>query len=759
MSFHCVEEMRCPEGPLHPSLQRALDRDIAELRQLQRQTEDRDSLLALRGASDGERAAGTALLMESCLMSDCPFSVLWLEQDTALFDIDGVRWLAPRVMLAITSRPRDDAPGTEGYLGGLPLELELTYLPLTDLSCSVSPVLGPTSQPEVLPATPVVRLPPPTAIPSKNFSNSEEEEEEEEEHRNSAAAPIKNQEFTSSSIVPTTGELPPSYTELPSPMNQTTTGRVLPVIRVRVTSTVFHCMVDEDTGLLRQDEVQHALEREHKECDQIFAAPSPFALHTAVSVVHAAVWALSQPRKLSLRAEAVPAEDDLLHFWQHRDNWRSSEAEAAAALLPASWEQFEAAGDGGGDQPSTSQMCSRAKTSVSEAGRTVSALQRELLKKFIANIIASQTEQAEQEMNFLRKRQDAFLQALRVYSPKTAMLFTPRRLQPDGLREAACYVLQDDYGETVEVGSGRKRQRSPDALRLPSTLQRPCAFSGIVEGELLNFMRDHDIATHCGAHILRTSFCREDAPHVFSFPFLTETFCEILAAEVKQYEATPGLPKFRPNSMNRYGLILNEIGLKPFVDELCRVFIFPIASCLFPEQLLGVDTLASSSSPSAAGCHGDNEADGGAPRYSRCFLDHHHTFVVEYRTGGDVALDMHSDDSEVTLNVNLSSNFEGSSLCFCGMPETARHRKHSRSYSHQKGRAVVHPGALRHGALPLTSGERMNMIVWARSTWLRQHQQSQRGSRRYAFASDEEEPDRICMSRTHDPDFDVKFPS
>ncbi len=45
--------------------------------------------------------------------------------------------------------------------------------------------------------------------------------------------------------------------------------------------------------------------------------------------------------------------------------------------------------------------------------------------------------------------------------------------------------------------------------------------------------------------------------------------CEMLLDEADGYNAS-GLPTSRPNSMNKYGLVLNEIGLESLFDSLLR---------------------------------------------------------------------------------------------------------------------------------------------------------------------------------------------
>ena len=59
-------------------------------------------------------------------------------------------------------------------------------------------------------------------------------------------------------------------------------------------------------------------------------------------------------------------------------------------------------------------------------------------------------------------------------------------------------------------------------------------------------------------------------------------------------------------------------------------------------------------------------------------FDQHHTFVCQYMLGQDTSLDMHHDDSDVTLNVCLGKDFEGATLSFCGsIFDGKQHRRHT----------------------------------------------------------------------------------
>ena len=119
---------------------------------------------------------------------------------------------------------------------------------------------------------------------------------------------------------------------------------------------------------------------------------------------------------------------------------------------------------------------------------------------------------------------------------------------------------------------------------------------------------------------------------VYSFPLLNDEACDRLCDEIEHFGET-GLPARRPNSMNRYGLILNEVGMRPSLDAL-QAEVWRVARELWPVE--------------------------GAR------FDDHHSFCVSYRPDEDRGLDMHTDNSDVTLNVCLGRDFTAAGLTFCG---------------------------------------------------------------------------------------------
>jgi hypothetical protein len=214
---------------------------------------------------------------------------------------------------------------------------------------------------------------------------------------------------------------------------------------------------------------------------------------------------------------------------------------------------------------------------------------------------------------------------------------------------------------------------------------------------------------------------------IFAFDLFTPAFCRLVASECDHFEATD-LPRRRPNTMNNQGLVINEIGMLPLMDDLLRRLIAPLSVVLYHREAFGSS------------------------------VDHHHSFVVRYDaevTGSDRGLDMHHDASEVTLNVCLGRNFEGAGLRFCGRFGDPHHRRSQFICRHTTGRAVMHLGRQRHGADEIASGHRINLIVWARSSTFRSaaafgHIEPDG----YPSRAEEGAPERECLSKSNDRDYE-----
>lgn len=255
------------------------------------------------------------------------------------------------------------------------------------------------------------------------------------------------------------------------------------------------------------------------------------------------------------------------------------------------------------------------------------------------------------------------------------------------------------------------------------------------------------------------SLITQDSPRIFSFDLFTLPFCDDLLRELDNYEAS-GLPQRRPNTMNNYGVIVNDIGMQALMDGLLEL-LEPVARRLFATEPVV------------------------------CGLDHHHSFVVQYKSDhlrGDRGLDMHHDASEVTMNVCLGrENFRGGDLLFCGMADEGAHRRYQYSHKHVRGRAVMHLGRHRHGAediLPaqqvsasagpgdvagtdegssegsnaggagVVNSERLNLIMWLRSSVFRSAAAYGHISPdAFPKAKEDGVPDICCLSKYNDTDY------
>jgi hypothetical protein len=119
---------------------------------------------------------------------------------------------------------------------------------------------------------------------------------------------------------------------------------------------------------------------------------------------------------------------------------------------------------------------------------------------------------------------------------------------------------------------------------------------------------------------LLRALLRDVADGVFCFKMFSDRFCAVLLAELdscaqlrgtscrarlhRDFAAMPihawtcacgrysasGLPVRRPNSMNNYGVIVNDIGFAEMLDRLQREVLLPVAQCVFGAEAEYFDT-------------------------------------------------------------------------------------------------------------------------------------------------------------------------
>ncbi|XP_053136114.1 2-oxoglutarate and iron-dependent oxygenase domain-containing protein 2 isoform X2 [Hemicordylus capensis] len=175
---------------------------------------------------------------------------------------------------------------------------------------------------------------------------------------------------------------------------------------------------------------------------------------------------------------------------------------------------------------------------------------------------------------------------------------------------------------------------------------------------------------------------------IYRLPVFTEEFCQAFIEELENFEQSE-MPKGRPNSMNNYGVLLNELGLdEALITPLREKYLQPITALLYPD------------------CGGD------------C-LDSHKAFAVKYALHEDLDLSSHYDNAEVTLNVSLGKEFTEGNLYFSDFRQDPNPVPKYIEVEHVPLHGLFHRGGQIHGALPIASGERWNLIVWMRSSAVR----------------------------------------
>ena len=71
---------------------------------------------------------------------------------------------------------------------------------------------------------------------------------------------------------------------------------------------------------------------------------------------------------------------------------------------------------------------------------------------------------------------------------------------------------------------------------------------------------------------------------VFRVPVFTPDFCDRLVSELKHFQSR-GIPYDSPNSMNRYGVVLDELlDMSQLFSVLRKDYLQPLARSLFPQH-------------------------------------------------------------------------------------------------------------------------------------------------------------------------------
>ncbi|XP_048199030.1 2-oxoglutarate and iron-dependent oxygenase domain-containing protein 2 isoform X2 [Perognathus longimembris pacificus] len=270
------------------------------------------------------------------------------------------------------------------------------------------------------------------------------------------------------------------------------------------------------------------------------------------------------------------------------------------------------------------------------------------------------------------------------------------------LRRRGCVSSQDFQQLLAELAQEveRRRQLGQESAARRALIAssyhaaRPEIYSSLQDAALApEFLAASEYSASPGADLqglLQQLETVSEEKRIYRVPVFTASFCQALLEELEHFEQSD-MPKGRPNTMNNYGVLMSELGLdQPLVTPLREHFLQPLMALLFPEC--------------GGGC-----------------LDSHRAFVVKYALGQDLELGCHYDNAELTLNVALGKAFTGGALYFGGLFQAPAALMEPLEVEHVVGQGVLHRGGQLHGARPLRTGERWNLIVWLRASAVRNH--------------------------------------
>jgi len=191
----------------------------------------------------------------------------------------------------------------------------------------------------------------------------------------------------------------------------------------------------------------------------------------------------------------------------------------------------------------------------------------------------------------------------------------------------------------------------------------------------------------------------EECFDVYSFPLLSQTFCErfkkaakaiIKLSQTKEHENDDSNSILK--GLGRRPLDLDSIGASWVNDLLLHLIIQPLSKELFQktEQFNHLD-------------------------WRQGYLAGYSSEPSEKKIAQRHRLVPHTDDSEVTLNVGMGDDFRGGDLSFWNLRGTNEEGNHAGDFHPIIGTALIHAGRHLHEVKEVTRGDRYAFIIWARS--------------------------------------------
>ena len=164
----------------------------------------------------------------------------------------------------------------------------------------------------------------------------------------------------------------------------------------------------------------------------------------------------------------------------------------------------------------------------------------------------------------------------------------------------------------------------------------------------------------------------EIGPNVIEFPLFTEKFCKEIIELAEQNTWVTDRHKFYPTTDQT----MESLGMQPIYQRVLQEFVYPIWIWFW--ELAGED-------------------------WNRLNSEN---FIAKYDTKNQGSLDLHHDDSVITLNLRLNDNFKGGGTYLPKYQKTLQPRK--------IGNVMSHPGQITHlhGGRPVEEGTRYILVTF-----------------------------------------------
>ena len=166
----------------------------------------------------------------------------------------------------------------------------------------------------------------------------------------------------------------------------------------------------------------------------------------------------------------------------------------------------------------------------------------------------------------------------------------------------------------------------------------------------------------------------EIAPNVIEFPLFTEKFCNEIVELAEQHKWVTDRHKFYPTTDQT----MESLGMQEIYQKVLEEFVYPIWVWFWDLQGDNWNTLGSEN------------------------------FIAKYDTLNQGSLDLHHDDSIITLNLRLNNDFKGGGTYLPKYKTTVQPRK--------IGNVMAHPGVITHlhGGRPVEEGTRYILVTFTK---------------------------------------------